>query len=319
MIALLGSLLVSTAVLEPSGGDAAPWWRRPGLQLLAEPPPPSAPAAPPPAAWLLRGHRAPPPGSDLPVVWVLPEACEAYAVGDAAGAPGADNRRGGQRVSARDVDAPRTLLRLVAREGARPALDWATGRSALRVLERAFDAALPAAGGAGGVERAALVDLLLSVRDDELDEVEENVRCGVGGEARRRADAREPLLAFSRVAPGDAVVLPERCRCAARALPASRVAVLWRAARRDAPAVLERCAASEDDMYWVDAADGAAAAAAAARVLPRGAGWVAGLQLSGAEPSADDARQLADAPGCRAYAACPDWPSDVRFAGPTAG
>ena len=36
-------------------------------------------------------------------------------------------------------------------------------------------------------------------------------------------------------------------------------------------------------------------------------------------PSADDARQLADAPGCRAYAACPDWPSDVRFAGPTAG
>ena len=188
---------------------------------------------------------------------------------DAAGGWSADAPRsgpssGGPRHYA--ISDDRLLLRIQAPESAVPSVNSALQLDALRVLESST---------AGGI------DWLVSLDEEEEEEVVERLECGVQGEAFRRGERRS-VLRISRVpaGPGTALVLPEACRvgvCTPGALPRG-TEVLWRAglgARSATP--LERCIAPRP--FWVTAGR-AADACLVARSLPRGAAWAAHLRAS---------------------------------------
>ncbi len=195
----------------------------------------------------------------------------------------------------------RVLLRIVAPEEAQPGLNWALGVEALRVLEC--------------TPSRHAIDWLVSVDEEEVDDVVEKIQCGVQGESYRRHGTGQPL-AVQRVCcgGGSALVLPECCRVAAAtdgALPAD-VEVLWRVsaesgslARADGRSggrqlgslerSLERCFAQRP--YWVQAPR-ASDAAFIGRSLPPGSVWAAHLTRRDAPlPTRDEIGRLRQA-GC---------------------
>ena len=315
---------------------------RASLAALLEPPPPPAEGealdrylssleepCDAPIAWVLCDREPPMQtrSAPLPCVWVLPP----------------DGVCDFNPSSLTEVAEP-TLLRVVARLEASPALDWAIGRKCVRLLETersvggyraARDIGFRGNGEMGdGSERGRLLDLLLSVPDDDLEDVEDTLRCAVGGEALRRGRAAQtPLLAMHRVnaTNGDVLVLPECCRGAVAAGVVPRaVGVLWRVSCTTDPtamktwmtddeenqrAILTRCAyagdsgfdenVQQEQGYWIDAPDAARASAIAARALPRGASWFARVRGT-ATPAGDGATSAGGA--VRAVPPPRPWP-----------
>ena len=218
--------------------------------------------------------------------------------GLAAAAPKSHGPRSGGARKFR-LSLKRQLLRVVAPENATPAINMALGLDALRVLEATR----------GPFE----LDWLLSVDEEDADEIVENITNAVQGEALRR-DRRASALRIEQVdcSAGVALVLPEVCRVAATtagALPEG-VDILWRVApssRRPPESIWERCldGGATARPYWVSAGC-AADARLLARTLPPNAIWAAHLRSIDVPPTADEIKMLRTA-GCGGLALPSTW------------
>lgn len=210
------------------------------------------------SGWCTEAAEEHPRGLALPSVLLFGEGCSDDRLRDRHGE--------GEAV---DLAGRRCLLRATGPESATPGLNWALGYDAVRVLEVSAE--------------GSRLDWLLSVDEEELEDIRERIECGVTGEAFRKygaAQTEAPLQV--RVLGTEAVALPECCRDAAimGALPPT-IEVLWRVRGEAAdpsqvPAArLDRWLAQAP--FWVTAST-AAEAIAASRALPRGAVWLADLR-----------------------------------------
>ena len=203
------------------------------------------------------------------------------------------------------LSAERRLLRVVAPESAIPGLNWAIGLDGLRVLE---------------VTTQSTVDWLLSIDEEEEEEMVERIMCGVQGEAFRKGGARGgksmgSAVHLERIASDAAIVLPETCRVAAAmdgVLPRD-TEVLWRvspSSRQPTPMERSFDGGAISRPYWITAAT-ASDARLLARSLPQNAVWAAHLRGRRSLPEADDVQMLREA-GCGGLAVA--WSEEVEAA-----
>ena len=121
--------------------------------------------------------------------------------------------QGSSHVRSFQFSADRVMLRIIAPESATPALNWALGFDALRVLESRRPSTSIGRG-------AGSLDWLVSVDAEEEEDMRERIECGIQGEAFRR-DRCQSLLSIERVpcgvegGVGRTLALPESCRVAA--------------------------------------------------------------------------------------------------------